>query len=99
MLNCDNLTAFFGPEFAAPVIGGPIDNQVTIQAIFDNVFYGESESGYSKQASASPMLTCISSDIATYPTGTPVIIRGQTYKTIAKRPDGTGITEVDLHKV
>lgn len=99
MLGFEDLDDFFEMEdFAEPVVVGSGDSQVTINAIFDNAFYAEDESGYSKQASVQPMLTCKTLDIAPFPKGTQVIVRATTYKIVALRPDGTGITEVDLHK-
>lgn len=105
MLNCfKNVRPFLNKKRAGEgVLVGPEGSETEIQALFDNAFYGINE-GYVQQATLNPVLTCDSADVDHLPKGTRFVVGavdgvgGVAYKLAGKRPDGTGITEVDLQK-
>jgi hypothetical protein len=97
-LDFENIDLFFNlTEFAQEVQIGPVGNQTTIRAIFDNEFW-QMEEGVAAVSTSQPKITCRSMDVQNKPTGTPVYVSGVQYRMADKRPDGTGITEVYLHR-
>lgn len=98
-LDFENLDDFFlNTDFSRDVLVGPVGSEVTIRAIFDNAYFSVEDSS-SHVSTVKPFITCKTSDTTAMARGTRVVIGGVAYRVADKRPDGTGISEVDLHKL
>jgi hypothetical protein len=97
----ENLEVFF-LDFGQDVLVGPEGEQTTIRAIFDNAHH-HADDGLASFSTVSPRLTCKSSDAVAMPQGTRVALEVRGVETVYRvadlHPDGTGITEVQLHRL
>jgi hypothetical protein len=90
----------FMSDFAQTVEIGPIGQETSIQAIFDNKFFEITDGGFAPIHTTEPMITCVTSQLAAANAvqNTRVVVASVEYYITALKPDGTGITEVELHR-
>lgn len=74
-----------------------IYNGVSVDVIFDSVYFEESTGLVGFQGSA-PMATALTSDVPNAAHGDTLVISSVTYKVVGVEPDGTGITVLRLEK-
>ncbi len=96
-LDFENLDDFLDiTEFAQAVQVGPLGSEVTINAVFENAHFTVDE-GVSGFSTTQPAILCKSTDIEDYSQGSRVVVGGTEYEIVDIRPDGTGMSEVQLH--
>lgn len=88
-------------EFAQEVVLGPVGQQRTIRAIFENGHYAMDD-GLAPVSVSSPRLTVKAADVAGVRKGTPVMAAGTQYLIQDIQPDetpgGPGMAEVWLKR-
>lgn len=77
------------PGYVLATVGG-----VSVGGIFDNAY--TDPLGF---AGSFPALTCASADVSTAAQGTAVVVDGVSYTVAAIKPDGSGITLLQLAEV
>ena len=85
----ENLDIFVADFATTATVGG-----ISISGILDRE-YAEVNGveGYA------PTLLCKESDTSSIPVGAVISVAGQSYKVMAKRPDGTGMTTIILEVI
>lgn len=91
----EDITQFFqSADYAEQVIIG----STPVMAIYDEDYYTD-DVGAIGQESKQPIITLASSSVPSgAKEGTTVTVRGIAYKIRNIRPDGTGVTTIDLRK-
>jgi hypothetical protein len=74
------------PGYVLATVGG-----ASVGGIFDNAYADPMGFGGSF-----PALTCASADVSTAAQGTAVVVGGVNYTVVAPKPDGTGMTLLQL---
>ena len=97
--NSSDFNAFFDTDTHATSVsytpnGGSSSN---INVIFNNEF-NLVDAGEVGVESSTPVVTCKSSDVPNIQQGDQFTINSVNYQVVIIRPDGTGITEIQLEK-
>lgn len=84
--------------FGVEVTLNPDTTKTKIQAIFDNAHI-EIEGNLSVLSTSTPMLTVRTIDVSGVLQGHELLVENTRYRVRDIQPDGTGITQIELHKV
>jgi hypothetical protein len=68
---------------------------VSINGIFDNA-YDEIEGPHAGLETSNPAFTCLSSDVSSAAHGDTLLVNSLTYTVAGVKPDGTGMTTLEL---
>lgn len=75
----------------------PEGDSITARAIFDNAYLELAELGAAGVGTTGPRLLCRTSDVTPVQEGWLARVNGRDYVVRREKPDGTGMTTLELH--